>query len=172
MSRGRRPCAIACSTPTGRLGKPRRGAKSTLDAALLERFDIRFWDILREGFTFHRKLPRLPQAATGRPKRRPGENLLRRLHQFKDDVLRFLVDFEVPFTTDGADKRKSSARRSGHGRSSGWLFLPRRHHSLVGLLSTPHVVGFPLADLLDPVVPTWSRLAILAWSAGFERCFA
>ena len=43
--------------------------------------------------------------------------------------------------TDGADKRESSAGRSGHGRSRGWLFLPRRHHSLVGLLSTPHVVG-------------------------------
>ena len=75
-------------------------------------------------------------------------------------------------TRDGADKRELSARRSGHGRSRGWLFLPRRHHSLVGLLSTPHVVGFPLADLLNPIVPTWSRLAILAWSAGFERCFA
>jgi transposase len=85
---------------------------------------------------------------------------------------RFLHDGRICLTTDGADKRESSARRSGHGRSSGWLFLPRRHHSLVGLLSTPHVVGFPLADLLDPIVPTWSRLAILARSAGFERCFA
>ena len=85
---------------------------------------------------------------------------------------RFLDDGRICLTTDGADKRKSSARRSGHGRSRGWLFLPRRHHSLVGLLSTPHVVGFPLADLLDPIVPTWSRLAILARSAGFERCFA
>ena len=84
----------------------------------------------------------------------------------------FLDDGRVCITTDGADKRESSARRSGHGRSRGWLFLPRRHHSLVGLLSTPHVVGFPLADLLNPIVPTWSRLAILAWSAGFERCFA
>ena len=85
---------------------------------------------------------------------------------------RFLADGRICLTTDGADKRESSARRSGHGRSRGWLFLPRRHHSLVGLLSTPHVVGFPLADLLDPIVPTWSRLAILARSAGFERCFA
>ena len=85
---------------------------------------------------------------------------------------RFTEDGRICLTTDGADKRESSAGRSGHGRSRGWLFLPRRHHSLVGLLSTPHVVGFPLADLLDPIVPTWSRLAILARSAGFERCFA
>ena len=84
----------------------------------------------------------------------------------------FLDNGRVCMSTDGADKRESSARRSGHAWSRAWLFLPRRHHSLVGLLSTPHVVGFPLADLLDPIVPTWSRLAILARSAGFERCFA
>jgi Transposase IS66 family len=87
-------------------------------------------------------------------------------------LTRYVGDGRLEMSTDGADKRESSARRGGHGQSSLWLFLPRRHHSLVGLLSTPHVVGFPLADLLDPIVPTWSRLAILARSAGFERCFA
>jgi transposase len=75
-----------------------------LDGALLERFDTRFWETLREGLAFHRKLPSLPQAATGKPKRRPGENLLRRLHKFKDDVLRFLVDFDVPFTNNLAEQ--------------------------------------------------------------------
>jgi transposase len=84
----------------------------------------------------------------------------------------FLKDGRVCMSTDGVGKRKSSARRSSRRRSLGWLFFPGRHHSLVGLLSAPHVVGFPLADLLDPVVATWSRLAIFARSAGFERCFA
>jgi transposase len=83
----------------------------------------------------------------------------------------FLEDGRACISTDGADKRESSARRSSHGRSRGWLFPPRRHHSLVGLLSTPHVVGFALADLLDPVIATWSNLAIFARSAGFERRF-
>jgi transposase len=71
-----------------------------------------------------------------------------------------------------AEKRESSARRSGLGRSLGRLFLPRHHHPLVGLLGTPNVVGFSLSDLLDPIVATWSRLAIFAWSAGLERSFA
>ena len=74
--------------------------------------------------------------------------------------------------TDDAEKRESSARRSGLGRSLGRLFLPRHHHPLVGLLGTPNVVGFSLSDLLDPIVATWSRLAIFAWSAGLERSFA
>ena len=86
------------------VGDAKARGESALEAALLERFDTRFWDALREGLAFHRKLPRLPQAATGRTKRRPGENLLRRLHQFKDDVLRFLVDFDVPFTNNLAEQ--------------------------------------------------------------------
>ena len=50
-------------------------------------------------------LPRLPQGRyAASTKRRPGENLLRRLHQFKDDVLRFLADFEVPFTNNLAEQ--------------------------------------------------------------------
>ena len=84
----------------------------------------------------------------------------------------FLEDGRVCMSTDDAEKRESSARRSGLGRSLGRLFLPRRHHSLVGLLSTPHVVGFSLADLPDPIVATWSRLAIFARGTGFERRFA
>lgn len=86
------------------VGDAKARGESALDAALLKRFDARFWEILREGLAFHRKLPSLPQAATGKTKRRPGENLLRRLHQFKDDVLRFLVDFDVPFTNNLAEQ--------------------------------------------------------------------
>ena len=84
----------------------------------------------------------------------------------------FLEDGRVCMSTDDAEKRESSARRSGLGRSLGRLFLPRHHHPLVGLLGTPNVVGFSLSDLLDPIVATWSRLAIFAWSAGLERSFA
>jgi transposase len=86
------------------VGEAKARGESALDAALLKRFDTRFWETLREGLAFHRKLPSLPQAATGRPKRRPGENLLRRLHQFKDDVLRVLVDFDTPFTNNLAEQ--------------------------------------------------------------------
>ena len=87
-------------------------------------------------------------------------------------LTRYLDDGRLEMSTDDAEKRESSARRSGLGRSLGRLFLPRHHHPLVGLLGTPNVVGFSLSDLLDPIVATWSRLAIFAWSAGLERSFA
>jgi transposase len=37
-------------------------------------------------------------------KHRPGFNLLTRLKTFKADVLRFLVDFDVPFTNNLAEQ--------------------------------------------------------------------
>ena len=87
-------------------------------------------------------------------------------------LTRFVDDGRLAMTTDDAEKRESSSRRSGLGRSLGRFFLPCRHHPLVGMLGTPNVVSFSLSDLLDPIVATWSRLAIFAWSAGFERRFA
>ncbi|MEO0810171.1 MAG: transposase, partial [Pseudomonadota bacterium] len=44
------------------------------------------------------------QCKTGPPKRRPGHNLLRRLRDFKTDVLRFARDFAVPFTNNMAEQ--------------------------------------------------------------------
>jgi transposase len=89
----------------GGRGPPKRGAKERA-APPFSGASTRFWDILREGLAFHRKLPRPPKPARGRPKRRPGENLLRRLHKFNHDVLRFLVDFDVPFTNDLGPNRR------------------------------------------------------------------
>ena len=49
-------------------------------------------------------MPPLEKRARGRTKRRPGHNLLERLKTYKDDVLRFLYDFAVPFTNNLAEQ--------------------------------------------------------------------
>ena len=61
---------------------------------------------MREGLAFHRALPKAPRSpqSRGRVKHRPGFNLLTRLKTFKADVLRFLVDFDVPFTNNLAEQ--------------------------------------------------------------------
>ena len=66
----------------------------------------RYWQAVREGLAFHRALPKLERKAQsrGRLKHRPGFNLLTRFKTFKDDVLRFLVDFDVPFTNNLAEQ--------------------------------------------------------------------
>jgi transposase len=80
----------------------RARGETALPPAALQTFHARYWAALREGLAWHRNLPRFEKAGrkSGRTKRRTGHNLLLRLHRFKDDVLRFLIDFEVPFTNN------------------------------------------------------------------------
>jgi transposase len=84
----------------------REEGATSLAPPVLEGFLARYWEILRLGLSFHRNLPRLERHPSnrGRTKHRPGHNLLIRLHEFKDDVLRFLYDFSVPFTNNLAEQ--------------------------------------------------------------------
>ncbi len=88
------------------VAEARAQGQTALSPAALEAFHARYWEALREGLAWHRNLPRLEKAGpkSGRTKRRDGDNLLRRLHRFKDDVLRFLIDFKVPFTNNLAEQ--------------------------------------------------------------------
>jgi len=69
-------------------------------------FVERYWAAIRLGLAFHRKLPKLATKANprGRTKQRPGHNLLERLKTFKTETLRFLTDFDVPFTNNLAEQ--------------------------------------------------------------------
>jgi len=62
--------------------------------------------IVESGFAFHKNQPPLAQNKTRRGKKahRPGENLLIRLRDRKADVLRFVFDFNVPFTNNQAEQ--------------------------------------------------------------------
>jgi len=57
--------------------------------------------IVRRGLAFHKELPELKK---GSRKKRPGHNLLLRLGNFKNDVLRFLTTPEVPFSNNLAEQ--------------------------------------------------------------------
>ena len=84
--------------------KARQQGATALAQPALRRFVARYWKAVRAGLAFHRAMPALKQCATGRTKRRPGHNLLERLKTYKDDVLRFLHDFAVPFTNNLAEQ--------------------------------------------------------------------
>src|SRR3954470_15375863 len=78
-----------------------------LKPALVDLFRRHYDAVVAEGSAFHDALPPLAPATTkggkprrGRPPRRTGHNLLRRLETRKQDVLRFLVDPAVPFTNN------------------------------------------------------------------------
>jgi len=78
---------------------------SGLPPPLLERFHALYDCLVDMGLRFHRALaPLAKHKRGGRTKRRPGHNLLRRLRDFKSDVLRFAKDFSVPFTNNLAEQ--------------------------------------------------------------------
>jgi transposase len=101
-----------------------QGASALADAvrvSLLRRYN----NIVRRGLAFHREQKPLSRApgARGPAPRRPGHNLLNRLHEFRTDVLRFLHDFTVPFTNNLAEQdlrmMKVKMKISGSFRTMG-----------------------------------------------------
>ena len=80
--------------------------KTALAEYQLRRIRRLYDAIIAKGLAFHERMPALLKkpAARGRAPRRIGHNLLIRLHDFKDDVLRFAADFTVPFTNNQAER--------------------------------------------------------------------
>lgn len=78
-----------------------RALPSSLLQGILDLYD----HLVEAGLAFHHALPPLERSGQGgKPPRRPGHNLLRRLRDFKDDVLRFARDLAVPFTNNQAEQ--------------------------------------------------------------------
>jgi transposase len=84
----------------------RAAGSKALAPEVVAAFVEQYWAAVRLGLAFHRELPGLqPKAnASGRTKQRPGRNLLERLKTFKTETLRFLTDFDVPFTNNLAEQ--------------------------------------------------------------------
>ena len=60
--------------------------------------------IINFGLRYHESQKPLKTGARGRKKRRIGHNLLMRFQKFKDDVLRFYTNLDVPFTNNLAEQ--------------------------------------------------------------------
>ncbi len=123
----------------------------------------RYWEAVREGLAFHRTLPGLERSPQprGRLKHRPGFNLLTRLKTFKNDVLRFLVDFDVPFTNNLAEQdirmTKVKMKISGAFRT---LAGARHFACLRSILSTARKRGYESLQTLA-ATPDALSLALL-----------
>jgi len=84
----------------------RAAGSKALAPEVVAAFVEQYWAAVRLGLAFHRELPGLQAKAnaSGRTKQRPGRNLLERLKTFKTETLRFLTDFDVPFTNNLAEQ--------------------------------------------------------------------
>jgi len=86
--------------------KAREAGACALPPETVAAFTERYWAAVRLGLGYHRQLPKLePKSPSrGRSKQRPGHNLLERLKTFKTETLRFMTDFDVPFTNNLAEQ--------------------------------------------------------------------
>ena len=71
---------------------------------ILLSFEQSYTQILHHGFGYHAGLPLLPTGKRGKTKQRDGKNLLDRLQEKRDCVLRFLTNFAVPFTNNQGEQ--------------------------------------------------------------------
>ena len=141
------------------VGEARARRETALPPAALKTFHARYWEAVREGMAFHRGLPRLKKAGpkSGRTKRRAGDNLLIRLHRFKDDVLRFLVDFEVPFTNNLAEQALRMMKVKM--KISGGFRTPEGAQTFAALRSVTATVRKQRKNILQSLTEHPTRLA-------------
>lgn len=88
------------------VGNAKQNGAVALAKTDIERITVEYDAALAEGFAMHEgqsPLIRRP-GARGRSPRRTGHNLLLRLRTHKADVLRFINDFDVPFTNNQAEQ--------------------------------------------------------------------
>jgi transposase len=135
----------------GAVAQGQRALSTLVLRGLIKRYNA----IVRRGLAFHRKqkpLARQP-GARGRAPHRPGYNLLRRLHKFKGDVLRFVYDFAVPFTNNQAEQdlrmMKVKMKISGAFRT---MAGARTFACLRSVISTARKQGYNILQTLtaDP----------------------
>lgn len=82
----------------------KHAAQGVLCPETLMQIEQSYQQILIEGFAYHALLPPLPTGKRGKQKQRDGKNLLDRLNEKRDCVLRFARDFSVPFTNNQGER--------------------------------------------------------------------
>lgn len=78
--------------------------QGTLPPEIILQIESRYDKSIDEGLAYHKSLPPLPKSKRGKQKQREGKNLLDRLQEKKECVLRFIRDFSVPFTNNQGEQ--------------------------------------------------------------------
>ena len=133
--------------------------QSCLEPETLEGYRRRYQELIEEGIKANPPPERTGKR--GRPKQSKGKNLLDRLDKRRDEVLRFMHDFRVPFDNNQAERdvrmvkvqqKVSGCFRTTHGAA---MFCRIR-----GYIPTARKQGEGALDALDrvftgnPFIPT------------------
>ena len=110
--------------------------------------------IINEGIIFHENLPIFSvKKGRGRTARRTGYNLLLRLKNYRDDVLRFLTNPYVPFTNNQAERdlrmMKCKQKISGGFRTTKGAEIFGR---IRGFISTARKQGWNVFESIQQII--------------------
>lgn len=137
-----------------RVAEAKTQGKGLLSRFIKRKFLRSYGKVLHSGFRFHAAHdPVFARGARGRVKQTKGKNLLDRLRDFQTEVLRFMNDFQAPFTNNQAEQdirmNKVKQKISGCFRSfEGAVFFCR----IRSYLSTMRKQGKSGLDALRAVL--------------------
>ena len=141
----------------------RHFSEGKLPNGLLLKIEQDYQKILKAGFDYHASLTPLPRSKRGKQKQREGKNLLDRLKEKRDCVLRFAHDFSVPFTNNQGEQDirmiKLKQKISGCFRTlqGGQIFCRIRSY-----ISTARKQGWKILDVLAEAIRGSPRLLPLS----------
>ncbi len=133
--------------------------QQALPKEVLLRIEGEYSQIIGAGFEYHTLLPPLPTGKRGKQKQRDGKNLLDRLKEKRDCILRFMYDFSVPFTNNLGEQdirmAKLKQKISGSFRTfmGGQIFCRVRSY-----ISTARKQGWNIWDALADAIRGSPRL--------------
>ena len=119
----------------------------------IKKIEKEYLQIIDSGFEYHAELSPLPKGKRGRQKQRLGKNLLDRLKEKQDSVLRFMYDFNVPFTNNLAEQdiRMSKVKQ----KISGCFRTPQGANiycRIRSYISTARKQGWRIWDMLTEAI--------------------
>jgi len=133
--------------------------QGALSPEILLQIEQNYQQILTDGLAYHASLPPLPKRKRGKQKQRDGKNLLDRLDEKRDCVLRFAWDFSVPFTNNQGErdirmvKLKQKIAGSFRAFRGGHTFCRIRSY-----ISTARKQGWNIWDTLSDAIRGSPRL--------------
>ena len=133
--------------------------KGSLPEEIKSEIEKEYAEIALKGLTYHLKLLPLPSNKRGKQKQRAGKNLLNRLVDKRECVLRFMYDFTVPFTNNLGEQdirmMKVKQKISGCFRTleGGKIFCRIRSY-----ISTARKQGWQIWDALADAIKGSPRL--------------
>ncbi|BBI17475.1 IS66 family transposase [Neochlamydia sp. S13] len=144
--------------------------QEALPPKLLQDIEQAYKQKIIDGLTYHSSLPPLPKGKRGKQRQREGKNLLDRLKEKRECVLRFMYDFAVPFTNNQGEQDirmvKLKQKISGCFRKpkGGQIFCRIRSY-----ISTARKQGWNVWDALADAIRGSPRLLAIDRQANLQE---